>query len=68
MFDAAWEGKQIIEEALDAEGQLTPEELNQLLSVINRSVANIVKLQNKVYNTLISIYFPKICIYLVLNL
>lgn len=49
MFDAAWEGKQIIEEALDAEGQLTPEELNQLLSVINRSVANIVKLQNKVY-------------------
>lgn len=49
MFDAAWEGKQIIEEALDAEGQLTPEELNQLLSVINRSVANIVKLQNKAY-------------------
>lgn len=59
MFDAAWEGKQFIEEALDAEGQLTPEELNQVLSVISRSVSNIVKLQNEVYNTLISIYFPK---------
>lgn len=48
MFDSALEGKKIIEEALETEGQQPPGELQRLLSEINRRVSNIIRLQNEV--------------------